>query len=205
MVTLERMKSTVPSAPDLDRDIHKAAMQELGYCPGHQQLGRSDELRDVIKTCDELGIGRPFTNESVEAYKKDIYRKDRTNIILRIAAVLVAVLFVVSAFVIKASERDDAFFAIVLFGFMGAIVAGGILSNMKTWNQIILQCYQGPVPEFAIQTALDFKKRFGQRMTFEVEVFERTPDPFLVAVGLYGDRYYLEVWNEPKYKQERMA
>lgn len=33
----------------------------------------------------------------------------------------------------------------------------------------------------------------------------QTYDPFLLVRDHHGNRFYMEVWNEPKYKQERMV
>ena len=76
------------------------------------------------------------------------------------------------------------------------------------WRRITLSSYGKPVPEFALQTAVDIAEHTG---TSEVDFYidqlvvnERTLDPFLV-VRCKKDTtdYYLEVWNEPKFKQER--
>ena len=68
---------------------------------------------------------------------------------------------------------------------------------------------ENAIPEFALQTACDLKERFPN-FTFGIDVLEEkkeqpiTYDPFLWMRGDW-DVYYLEVWNEPGYKQERMV
>jgi len=71
-----------------------------------------------------------------------------------------------------------------------------------------------PVPEFVLQTALDVKKidpscvlYVDQLIAIPAERTKREPislDPFLVAVTQDGQEHYLEVWNEPGFKQQRM-
>ena len=73
--------------------------------------------------------------------------------------------------------------------------------------------YKRPIPDFAAQTANDLKRRFND-VCFEIEELEivrnktvilNLKDPFLVIVLPDRSRYYLEVWNEPSFKGQRMA
>ncbi len=82
------------------------------------------------------------------------------------------------------------------------------------WARIPIAQYAMAVPEFALQTLVDIKEACPEAEIFvyQMEIVreehryaERTPidDPFLAAA--IGDQvYYLEVWNEPKFVQERV-
>ena len=66
--------------------------------------------------------------------------------------------------------------------------------------------YEGPVPEFALVTAMELHQRVPDvKFTIEELIVNEIPhDPFLVA-SLNGQKHYVEVWAEPGYKQERLA
>jgi len=70
------------------------------------------------------------------------------------------------------------------------------------WVAVSIKKFKKPVPEFALQTALDIKERCPE-IEFEIEELTPTPCPFLVAVLPDGSRYHLEVWNEPDFKKPR--
>lgn len=87
-----------------------------------------------------------------------------------------------------------------------------------SWASKNLCSYEKKIPEFALQTACDLKKLLPSVSLYVDEVHVQRmpqPDPFLYAVIENGTstlpdrqstrRYYLEVWNEPKYKQQREA
>jgi hypothetical protein len=84
-------------------------------------------------------------------------------------------------------------------------------SRTAFWRSIPMKGYSAPIPEIALATAMEVHQRVP-KVTFAIEelVVERQKsspiidDPFLVAI-LGNERYYLEVWEEPGYKQERMA
>lgn len=69
--------------------------------------------------------------------------------------------------------------------------------------------YPDPVPEFALQTALDVKEQLDkgniEHTWWVYELNDRGPrsyDPFLtLRVG--EKNYFLEVWNEPKFNEQR--
>lgn len=68
--------------------------------------------------------------------------------------------------------------------------------------------YSQQIPEFALQTACDLLEELpGLKFYVEELVVRRKPtkDPFLVAEDAAGNFHYLEVWNEPGYKQQRIA
>lgn len=75
-----------------------------------------------------------------------------------------------------------------------------------SWHRNRIQDYSDPIPEFALQTACDMKKEFPD-MEFHIDSLVKGrayKDPFLVGYWNHQE-FYLEVWNEPDYKQERIA
>ena len=74
------------------------------------------------------------------------------------------------------------------------------------WVECDLKKNDEPVPEFALATAVELHQRV-QGIEFRIDEFRveaKSRDPFLVVV-FSGECYYLEVWDEPGYKQERKA
>jgi hypothetical protein len=74
------------------------------------------------------------------------------------------------------------------------------------WVGCDLKQYDEPVPEFALATAVELHQRVPG-IEFRIDEFRveaKSRDPFLVAV-FKSECYYLEVWDEPGYKQERKA
>lgn len=73
------------------------------------------------------------------------------------------------------------------------------------WTSVPISEYAHPIPEFALQTAVDLKAKCPMAKFFidELQFEERTLDPFLVVCDSNDRKYYLEVWNEPGFIQKR--
>lgn len=71
--------------------------------------------------------------------------------------------------------------------------------TMSYWTSTALESYDYPVPEFVLLRACELKEELPLAK-FEVEYMR--VDPFLVMV--YGSkRYYIDVWDEPKFEGRR--
>jgi hypothetical protein len=92
------------------------------------------------------------------------------------------------------------FFSGFIFIFLAVIFLG---PPTKKWEKFPLSGYTGHVPRFALETAQEIKMRCSGAELI-VEQLINKPDPFLVAV-FEEECYYVEVWKEPKYKQERQV
>jgi hypothetical protein len=69
------------------------------------------------------------------------------------------------------------------------------------WVSSRIEKYASPIPEFALSRAIELKEELPHA-TFEVDFLQANPDPFLVMV--YGGiRYYIDVWDEPKFEGRR--
>lgn len=80
-----------------------------------------------------------------------------------------------------------------------------VVSNL-VWNMTNLDDYAKPVPEFVLRKALQIKDELPNA-TFAVdELSQRAPDPdpFLI-VSLAKERFYIEVWEEPKFEADVLA
>jgi hypothetical protein len=66
------------------------------------------------------------------------------------------------------------------------------------WEQVDLSKYGEPIPAHVLHKAIEIKKACPE-VTFVVEHLSENPDPFLIA-DLNGERYYIEVWDEPKFE-----
>ncbi len=69
------------------------------------------------------------------------------------------------------------------------------------WEMISIENFMQPIPEFVAQTILDIHKQCPS-VRFFIEAMGRC-DPFLVVQDTAGNNNYVEVWNEPGFKQER--
>ena len=75
----------------------------------------------------------------------------------------------------------------------------------KLDKKIDIKKYASPIPEFALETALAVKKEIPSATILIDEYRDRhyvSCDPFLV-VRIGENFYYLEVWNETKFKGKR--
>ncbi len=66
------------------------------------------------------------------------------------------------------------------------------------WQIIPISGYPRPVPEMALEKALQIKRQLPTA-EFHIEELTTHPDPFLV-VSCAGERYWIEVWDEPKFR-----
>jgi hypothetical protein len=70
------------------------------------------------------------------------------------------------------------------------------------WRETSISYYENPIPEFVLERAIQLREYLGIRADFFIEDFRKDPDPFLVM--LYeGLRYYIDVWDEPKFEGRR--
>ena len=170
-----------------------------------------------------LGI-QPFTASSVAAYKEEKNRtckpaRERVGDAIGMTSVgglmIIVPCFAVSGLVCTISHFPGWIFTSITWLVTSAIICGaGIIIGVmihgteetKTgWNPVPISNYPEPIPEFALQTAVDVKKACPEANFFIEElVVKKIPDPFLVA-ELAGEKYYLEVWNEPGFEKVREA
>jgi hypothetical protein len=68
------------------------------------------------------------------------------------------------------------------------------------WKWTAIDKYTLPIPEFVLNKAIQIKKRLPDA---SLEIVHQGPamDPFL-WVGLNGEGYYVEVWDEPEFESE---
>lgn len=233
----------VRNEPDLDQlfaqdELLKAAREELKYS-AIDQPGKLDEILFSI------GV-TPFTDSSIEAYK-DRATKANNCIPWMIGMILgTLALGAIGAFIsmiawnyersagpvvgacFLAASACCAIAVVALYQRRKHLLPPGIafddlIGAVASWKTCTLEDYERPVPEFVLQTALDFKRELVKRAdqpemkgcTHNILIDElrmekvRPVDPFLVLMlkhpGQSPVLRYVEVWNEPKYKQERLA
>lgn len=170
----------------------------------------------------ELDI-KPFTKEGVEKYKKqtaDRVEWAANHIGLRasiyacmVCACMVALMLVVFPVVDLILGLPDGSWQVFwglalssLIAFVSIMGFGEAYGWPKaTWRRIQLSSYGKLIPEFALDTAVNIKKAYPQANYYveELSVDHITKDPFLVVVDAEDNAYYVEVWNEPNFKQER--
>ena len=212
MIALERKICEPLEVEEVDQALADEASELLHYQNAKQSLAHAGQsLRKAMK---ELDI-RPFTIESIKKYKsKQLWK---ANIRVYKAAAVGFGAAILGAAIMSATIA----YGVAAWGVPGVVLAiigtiGGlacILSNdppkgleRRSWQREWLSGTSVAVPEFALQTAIDIKKRVpGVLFAVEHLAEVRNPiqaDPFLVAI-FNGEAFYLEVWNEPGYKQQR--
>jgi uncharacterized integral membrane protein len=190
-------------------ELHQAAADKLGYQPLLKQGKKNEERRKLLGAINKAGV-RPFTSESVESYQQAMIDQEVTSLGGILVAVMTAMLSVALAVTLSA-VFDLAWWWVMwpaIVGILAALVTiGGLGMNneirRRGWTRTSLRRYAKPVPEFALQTALDIREQCPYAKFYVVEL-EETPDPFL-AVTVEGAEglVYVEVWNEPAFNAER--
>lgn len=201
-------------------DLPGEAEEVLGYqrLSHHEQALR--QLSRLEETLATLGV-RPFTQQSVDKYKR---RCERIVTPLwgrlanaSFAAGFLLVLLAFPSLILSSllSWASISFYlaAAALLGTvagLSGLVLGNFRLRERRWVMHELGSYTEPVPEFALQTALDIK-RLNPEVEFCICSLEERRvviDPFLVMRvrenGLRRD-YYLEVWNESAFCGTREA
>lgn len=231
--TLERYKSEyIKDQRELIKNqsstVQVKARNMLGYSGPVPNIGSFTresslyELESVMKACDDTGCRYPFTHESVIAYMDEMtkmhpvtYAFLRSENAIRNLFTFALSAGVVTGLVISLINRYNVvdalgtmavsiIFGVLITGFVACVVET-FIDNRK-WVHQPLKGYTDQVPEFALQTAVDLRPALGAGFEFGVCELTHVPDPFLTMKSSSTGRiYYLEVWNEPNYKQERYA
>lgn len=220
-------------------DTIKEARKVLGYMA-------EDEPRTIDNVLAGIGVS-PFTTASVTAYKD---RTRRANALLENMIpmyIFVAIGCAITALAAllthigPVNEYETGVRIVKIFGSLTTVLVGAIaffayrrkqlmppgvslrslLLQEGYWVTVAIKDTKNPVPEFALQTAMDYVKavqsspdlRYYKTSVHVEEYYLRDvqpADPFLVVSltspdGRLTDSRHVEVWNEPKYKQERYA
>ena len=200
--------------------LEMAARELLGYDCLAKEVHRAREHVSVLQTLAELEI-RPFTAQSVKAYKEACEHKvSRPLVLLADVAVGLGGLGTLVSLPVLAIAGlggfvNVTFYAAVVFvvGFISLLVGTHFEARylrQRKWEFHELASYSEPVPEFALQTAVDIKERHPE-VKFSICTLKEERlviDPFLVMRVEDNDKthfYYLEVWNEPEFAGEREA
>lgn len=197
-----------PIAPQVfDRTVLQKARKVLSYEP--------DAVAEdaCLRMLASVNV-HPFKRELVESYRSEMSLRvnglrDRLECIPVIAASFVTFFLSMCTMAACADAILAAKFCAAAAGVsVLAIIASGIvlinLPSRNKWYTESLRHYRRPVPEFALQTAIDVQEvamRRNMKVELDIESFgipARTLDPFLVLVH-NGTKYYLEVWDEPSF------
>jgi hypothetical protein len=201
-------------------DLDREAQAMLGYNGLYQERLKTRQRKSLRRTLIDLDV-RPFTRASVEAYKRSCELAGSRRLAeAALAGLVVGMLMsLVSLLVLVFSAllgfASVAFYAALVFlaGTTAAVACGMMesrYSRERTWTMRELSLYAEPIPQFALQTAVDVKKAHPE-VEFYVCTLEENRvvvDPFLVMRSRAGDEvreYYLEVWNESKFRGRREA
>lgn len=219
-----------PQECDVSPSLGEEAHVRLGYKPLRDKAGalgvEHQRKCEAIAVLEELDI-RPFDPKSVNRYKIKtlalsaygwggaFWLLDRVTCAVFVCGSL-ATLFagIVSLCMFLGGGVIPTYvwatwcwaWLPTCVSFVIAFIAMNI--GAPDWGIVPLKGYERPVPEFALQSAVDISKRchFG---TFHICELSRTHDPFLIwriptsKSGEWMD-LYLEVWNEPNFKGKRL-
>jgi hypothetical protein len=148
-------------------------MAEIKDVLGYGEVDKAVELRKVAAILRELDI-EPFESKRVEAYKKAEAKKLN-----------------------KTSRRYRDYNSYTT-------------TTRGVWKSTALRNYKREVPAFALLRASQIKKAMNAQSVncdFIVEELGKTRqtivvDPFMVLVAA-GKKFYIDVWNEPKFEGRR--
>lgn len=222
---LRRQELTSLTTVNFDNEVQKAreelykqSEQLLGWRP-QQKPRPAYELRDILR---KLEI-KPFTASSVEAYKALLVRRPPLGAWVRASFTALAV-YGMFQFWGAANPVKDPFWRVVASLLLTATCIFLVVNTIKryfetkrTWetcrfNQIQYRDRSDRptlIPDFALETAVRVKQaapfadlfvEFLQTKRNHIQLID--PDPFLV-VRWGSEAYYLEVWDERDYKEER--
>ena len=193
--------------PDVE-GLAKQAEEVLGYRAGRKEIESDKALRRVARVFEKLGI-QPFDDDAVEAYKRRKERRANKWMFVWLGVALVGMVSI-APFSVMAHMVNGWWGIGGLVGLV-ALVGGFVTAcnvRIHEWSWRELQLYSSPVPEFALQTAIDVSRELGLPHAHEWFVDELrarqrpAADPFLV-LRCAGREFYLEVWNEPDFKAKR--
>lgn len=211
----------VSGSADSDwQELAEESHEILGYPVLAKMQAKRQNYQSLHDTMAELDV-RPFTDISVRAYKEACETRPNRFLagIVSAASTLsvLTVAFGIPALMIFALfMKPQASFgvAIAMLCSGGLLVITEWIANRffveRKWVRYELGSYDEPIPEFALQTALDIKKRH-KNVSFFVDALEESRlvvDPFLVMrVQIDGHirDFYVEVWSESKFHGTREA
>lgn len=189
----------------------------------------AEEDKQLLTALKELDI-MPFTKVSIAKYKKMRVRQatPRVNkifdwaIALLVISGTIAATSLLTGMIMHAMHMEAAQTAFigclmaipaVICIIVGCCVENDVQNIEKRWETYGFPNYDKDIPEFVLQSALDIKEKCPDLdLQFRIEELRlihlprpRIPDPFLVVNVAYGPWRYIEVWNEPGFKAERMV
>jgi hypothetical protein len=226
LLVREAVKSVEPVIIDAaERQLAERAYAELSYSVLHYDLQKKvDDAKktDVAKSFEKLGI-EPFSSESVEKYKAKMLRKMnfRGEFLEAIAGNVGMWLFagsgigtLLSVLTLALLRENHHHFSSWLFlipaGMLATAVSTTVIAvNAKryrkySWNAVKLYSFNEKVPAFALSRALEVRKELPNSSFFVESLVYRNEivDPFMfVQIG--DEKYYLDVWDEPKFEGRR--
>jgi hypothetical protein len=203
---LVRKKLETPEevALEASKEMANEAAKELGYHNLERHAHRSERDRDLRNTLKKLGI-EPFETGGVHTYM-DRERKKALGVTPMQAAIYT--LLVVSALLwLLLLLCGSSAWGVLGIAVVPALIAGGTRADSFygrniSWQPMLIQHYKEPIPEFALATALKIR-RADPDILIEVVGLTITKDPFLAVSKEGTERYYLEVWQEPKFSAKR--
>ncbi len=193
-----------------DKDVATAAQSLLGYQSAESLFRDSERAGRIVEWFLEKDI-RPFEERSLKRFmrRKRWTEEAKTRWPFLAAFIVLASIAAVTIRTVtwgSGAELLAVFCGVTCFGALATLI-GAIVIDGWTWNTIWLANYSKPIPEFALQTAIDIAGKFPdmvQRLyVVELQRDSRTADPFLAAVLPGGQELFLEVWDEPGFRRAR--
>lgn len=205
-------------------DLGKEVYQKTAHGIAWENARRTEDVDKLHAAMRQLDI-RPFTEKSIAKYKRKMENKAANFIGGSTAIVMIACVIIgVTAacwhliFSVTGASADMVYtmFATSHVMCVAACVLGVILTvgtvkgwfESGKWSTYSPYSFTQPIPEYVQQTIVDLANACPAA-SFYIEALDRLPDPILyVNIPSYNTgrqmvNYAIEVWDEPKYKQER--
>jgi len=207
------------SPAEIREDFALECNTRLGYSLAAATVKTHNEDAALRATLRELDID-PFEQESVTRYRRrkmDDCNRRRARLVGLNWGIFFAGCALLVASVPAGLAVGPAGFCPLAVAATTMIVAAVMLGtwileciDVWEWGWAALEKFSAPVPEFALQSALEIRERCPEARFFvsylvQMRDIAISGDPFLVVASSKGRRYYIEVWNEPSFAGRRMA
>jgi hypothetical protein len=216
---LAREPLTIDRHEDYD-DFGKRCADKLGYNLLAKDVNKAQEHQIIKEVFDSLAFA-PLRADLVAKYKDARDRRNyhkNENVTgfcgLALGLTLVSLAFCGGDYLLAETSKAGLpalifFISVVLAAIVFLAAKPFFTLTLGYWQSNTLKEYHRTVPKFALQTALEIGQRLDERgfksYYFQVEWLSEsnTTDPFLVLNTDDGNRYYLEVWEEPGFDVQR--
>jgi hypothetical protein len=214
MQTLVREPITVSKpVPRESNELAARAAKVLSYDRMAKEEKTASESAVILDWLSEHGID-PFQEKTLRKYMRRRMFMETIKLAVRTPSFIFGFLFLalsatflrVACAGITTASGGEALAISIFTAITGStFIAFFIVEHTLRWDMDTIASYRRPIPEFALQTAVDIRDAHPDAELLICELAENRTvrDPFLVLRLPDGRDLYLEVWNEPGFKRAR--